>query len=88
MLNALLAMFGTLAILVSIVAKLVWLRAGAKPNDIASPDKPENTLPAFTSVRSDRAGRRVQRRARQASLRRQVPCVSTKPVCSAQHSKR
>jgi hypothetical protein len=48
----------------------------------------DDIVPASGAVRSARRCHRTHRRAQQAFLRKQMPCVSTKSICSAGHSKR
>ena len=86
MLDALLATAGTLAVLASIVAKFVWLRAGAVTLDDAGTGGPDRIVPV--ALCSARPCHRTHRRVQRPYLRKQMPCVSTKSICSAGHSKR
>jgi len=88
MLDAVLATIGTLAVLASILAKLVWLRARAVTDDVTGPDGLDDIAPPTGAMRSARPCHRTHRRASPAGLRKQMPCVSTKTICSAGHSKR
>jgi hypothetical protein len=95
MLDALLATIGALAVLASIVAKLVWLRGGVSVTEadmadaVAGPEDADGApVPHFGAVPGERPGRRVNRRAPRMALRKQMPCVSTRTACSAGHYKR
>lgn len=92
MLDALLATIGSLAVLASIVAKLVWPGGGATDDAVDALTGPEDAgdapLPQFGVVPGDRPGRRANRRTPRMALRKQMSCVSTRTACSAGHSKR
>jgi hypothetical protein len=64
MLHALLATMGTLAVLVSIVAKLAVARAGATARDAAGGEGSDDVVPVLLSAHGDRSCRRVRRRVR------------------------